>query len=326
MNHGPFRSSPVAGLLFAWLALCLPSQPTFAAPARQPATQPATEIRAVWIDVDYFKPSGTRQSPEAYEAWQRARVRDLVERLADAHFNLAWVGSVRTTRYATLWNDPEYTGRNSTYYLSTDDGYDVLGDLIRSLDAAAIEPHLYYSFTRYKHRTATPEYDPNSVSKGPAGVRGDPNNASVTLDEYERLKNDFDGPYDPRIPASSRIGAQALCNNAEPANAFNLDMIRALVARYPTLKGIHLEEPGYLSTERCVCHRCQRLWDEMYPEWKGRLNEFIQTEQANAFKHQGTDRFVKRLHEWLQAKRPDLILTSNGSSSAEWDLRRGRNW
>ena len=265
------------------------------------AYEEGVEIRAVFAHPGWQWTDGT-----AHE--RRASMIEWLDRAADANINLllAWVES---RNLAAMLGEPRYTSEYPAWDM---DEWDMIGELIAEAEARGMQVHLWYSFTRYK-RGLIPEYDPDLTVLPP----GDPDWASVTKDEYEAGHT---------APTSPEVSGSALCGNEPDAHTWTLQMLDMVFERYPGLTGLHIEEPGYLSSGRCACYRCQTVYRQLHREPGENLLDHLKDEAGARLKSQGTDEFVRRLSDWLALKYPEMVLSFNGGFNAESERIRGRNW
>lgn len=252
----------------------------------------------------------------------RAAMQDFLDMTAEAGINLlfAWIESPGV---AALFGEPGYVDR----YAFWDPGrWGAMGELIDEAAQREIEVHLWYSFTRYKTRSNrprewVPEYDDDLQVLPP----GNPDWASVRKSEYE------EGHTDPTDPG---VSGHSLCANEFDAHKWTLEVVDRLLDRYPGLAGFHVEEPGYLAFDRCVCYRCQNIYRELYDEPGENLldhtydnfNPYTNDDKAIPVKVYGTNAFVEDLDRLINNTYPDRIVSFNGSWSAEQDRARARNW
>lgn len=249
---------------------------------------------------------------------RRVAMCDWLDRAAEANINLLYTW-METPWLAALLGEPRYA---EEYPFWDPDGWDALRALIEEAKSRGMEVHLWLSFTRYKrNREMVPEYDPELHVLSP----GDPDWASITTAEYD------EGLRDPADPA---VSGSALCNNETAAHEWTLALYERLFHQYPGLCGLHIEEPGYLDLERCVCYRCQAVYETLNDDPGENLLGHVHSEIGNyqyddaavPVKTHGTDSFVRQLYSWWQNTHSEKILSFNGSFNASWDRVRGRNW
>ena len=268
------------------------------------------EIRAAWIHPSWDWHGDT-------VAERRAQMVTYLDRLERANINLLlpWVESKHALQ---LLGDPQYARENSVYDTRE---WDVMRELIEAADQRGVEVHFWYSFTRYKRDRDAPEYN-RDLTVMPAG---NPSWASIRKSEY------LDGHRDPADPA---LDAKALCPNDPEARQWTLTLLRQILDKYPGFKGVQVEEPGFLSLQRCVCPRCQNRYAELYKE-PGRnlldhihenLEDYRTDERAATVKAAGADLFVQELSRLMEREYPTKVLSFNGGADVWSDRMRGRNW
>lgn len=251
----------------------------------------------------------------------RARMREWLDRVEETGLNVvhAWIES---DGLASLLGEPAYAEDPGYDFWNPERGWDPLGELVTGARARGIEVHLWYSFTRYKRSSLPiPEYNPDLEVLPP----GDPDWASLRKPEYERGYHDS---------SHSMVGGESLCVNAVGAHDWTLEALERAFAQYPGLRGLHIEEPGYLADDRCVCRRCRNLFADRYDTDPEALLDHTYTEvppyfddgMAIPIRTHGTDAFVEKLNEWWSSRDGDDVLSFNGSWRADWDRVLGRNW
>lgn len=251
----------------------------------------------------------------------RQKMREWLDRAEESGLNtvLAWIES---DGLASLLGEPEYA--ESDYYDFWNPAYrwDPLGELVTEAHERDIEVHLWYSFTRYKRSVLRiPEYNPDLEVLPP----GDPDWASVRLEEWERGYRD---------PSHSMVGGEAVCVNETDCHDWTLEALGRAFDLYPGLDGLHIEEPGYLAVDRCVCHGCQDRYAAIFDDDPSNLLDhtyhstkpYYDDDRAVHTRCHGTDAFVERLHDWWTGRMADEVLSFNGSWAWQWDRVRGRNW
>jgi len=182
--------------------------------------------------------------------------------------------------------------------------WDSLGYVIDTAAKANIQVQLWYSLTYYKNRNS-PEFNP--------AVGGNPEWAAVREDELVPSKN---GKPQPRR-------WEDVCNLHAGARAFTLDLIQKLLKRYPKLRGVHIEEPGFGYAGNCVCPLCQETYRKIY------ASEIIgKTElpQAVDLKCLAMTDFMRQLRQMMLQTDKSLILSANGGYSWTYDRTKGRDW
>lgn len=271
------------------------------------------QTRPVQIHPRWYWDAGTvEESRAAMQTW--------LDRAARANVNVlfAWMESPEV---AAALGESRYASSRA-YDFWDPIRWDALGELTSEAEQRGIEVHLWYSFTRYKRPAGMiPEYDAD-VDVLPTG---DPHWASVRKTEY------LDGYTD---PADEGVSGNSICANNPDVRDWTFTVLQELFDRYPGLAGLHVEEPGYLRLDRCVCGRCQAVYADLYDEPGENLLDHVyrsigayhEDDTAVRVKTQGTDAFVRRLWEWWDARDGDEVLSFNGSWDADWDRVRGRNW
>ncbi len=119
-----------------------------------------------------------------------------------------------------------------------------------------------------------------------------------------------------------RPSDSTVCFVNAQSRQFQLDLLRGLLERYPRLAGLHIEEPGH---PICHCDYCAKL----AKHWLG-LD--IRADPAaagaplrNLAAFMNGD-FFARLRQTVNASRPDLWLSANGSGGANPDWNIARDW
>jgi hypothetical protein len=249
----------------------------------------------------------------------RARMRQFLTRVEETGLNViyAWIES---DGVASLLGEPAYAESAEYDFWNPDRGWDPLGELITGAARRGIEVHLWYSFVRYKRSALpVPELNPD-LEVLPSGGR---DWGALSKSQYE------DGHED-----STTIDARALCVNEPGAHAWTIEVLDRVFDRYPMLKGLHIEEPGYLDAERCVCPRCRDLYADFYDEDPENYldhiydtsDPYFRDDLALPVKSHGTDAFAETLYDWIEGRDTSRVLSYNGSWLPEFDIPRGRNW
>lgn len=250
----------------------------------------AGEIRAVWVHPESLFDGDPGKG--------RQEVHQFVDRLSDANINLVlpWVRS----EYMAALTDERYRKRIPTAR------WDALGELIKAAHQKGIQTHIWYSFTYYKS-PSSPEFDPRHG--------GDPSWAARQVDEL--VPDPATGRLKPR-------GMRNLCPLHPDARKWELNLIETMLARYPLVTGVHIEEPGYSGKGNCVCDLCRQVFRLVYG---GDLVSEIQSEKAVQLRCTATTAFMSELHTKIVKKYSSkLILSVNGSWSWRSDRRSGRDW
>lgn len=268
-------------------------------------------MRGIYVHPSwYWDEESVAARREAMEEWL-----DLAD---DAGFNLLFVW-LESRWAAALLGERRYAEANPFWDPAE---WDALGELVAAAGERGMEVHPMYSFTRYKREDElVPEYDPDLETLPP----GDPDWASVRKSEQEA------GHPDPADPENE---ATALCGNEWDAHEWTVTVLDRLFEAYPGLGGLHVEEPGYLALDRCVCYRCQAVYRQLTGDPGEELLDHVHDDLAGyeddpaavPVKTHGTDAFVRRLFVWWRHTHPEKALSFNGHWDPDWDRPRGRNW
>ncbi|ARN57977.1 family 10 glycosylhydrolase [Sedimentisphaera salicampi] len=274
-----------------------------------------TEIRAIATHPSWYWKGSVKE--------KRSEMRHYFKLLNEANINMVYFW-METANMAALLGEPKYA-KNGDYNFYSTEKWDCIGEMLKEAKKHNVELHLWFSFTRYKrNRNYVPEYDSNPEIM----PEGSPAWASITKSEYEAGYTD---------PASKNVSGTALCNNAEGAGGWTIEVIDRILQKYPEIAGIHLEEPGYLSLQRCVCKRCQKVYSLLYDEpgenllnhiysGKNAREAYRKDPKAIAVKVYGTNRFVSKFRDFLEEKHPYKILMTGGGPYPALERARGRNW
>ena len=246
------------------------------------------EARGVWIHwAGHF---------DADPVKGKQQVRSLVGRLAEAHFNLIlpWTSA----GYLVALEHPEYLALHPTAR------WDGIGVLIEEAARAGLAVHLWYAFSEDRS-PKSPDFDPR--------VGGNPEWAARRVDEL--IPDPHTGKVMPRR-------WNDVCPLHPQARRWQLALLEKAFQRYPALKGIHIEEPGY-DYGQCVCDLCLKVFSETYGK---PLPESIRSFEANDFRAVGTTAFMSGLYQLLQRDYPHLVLSTNGDYDWPGDQIKGRYW
>jgi len=276
---------------------------------------PMTDLRGVWVETEQFSPD---------PATGKKQIRDTVEQLVDARLNLllAWAPS----GYLVALTNPHYAKDHPTAR------WDALGYLIKEAGAKGLPVHLWYSYTDYRS-TKSPDFDPE--------VGGDPDWAAVRIDEFlpdypttrgaarsdlwDRFLKKPQWEMDRLdVPLSSQNRKHDVCPQHQGARQWQLRLLAGVLKRYPHLAGIHIEEPGYDYPGNCVCTLCRGIFHQLYGE---KLEEHLDSLQAQDFRCLGTSAFMAELYHFLRRDYPRLYFSANGGY--DWRRERrllGRDW
>ena len=246
----------------------------------------APEIRAVWADLQF------NADPEK----GANEVREFVKSVADANFNaiFPWVSS----EYFAALTDEKYQK------IVPVAKWDALGQLLKVSQEKGLQVHLWYSFTGNKS-SRSPEFDPVHG--------GNPNWAAIRTDE---LYADDTGRIFPKRMTT-------LCPLRREGREWELRLLESLLEKYPSISGIHIEEPGYEGGGNCVCDLCRGVFQQIYG-LSDRLN--ADGPQAADLKCLGTTEFMRELRKRTRAKNRFLVLSANGAFSWDSDRGSGRDW
>jgi uncharacterized lipoprotein YddW (UPF0748 family) len=141
------------GWLFSLISLI-----SFAVYPTKPAWAATPEIRGVWVAPEVqFDPDPVKG---------KAMIREFVERLANANFNV--ILAEMTSDYFAALTDGAYQQKIKIAR------WDALGELVKVAKEKGLQVHLWYSFTGYKS-PRSPEFN--------AAHHGNPSWASVEIDE-----------------------------------------------------------------------------------------------------------------------------------------------
>ena len=254
-----------------------------------PSKPLSPEVRGVWIH-----PEG---SFDADPVKGKRQIRAAVRRLADAHFNLIlpWTQD----GYLVALEHPEYLAAHPQAR------WDALGFLIEEASRVGLNTELWYAFSEYRSRQS-PDFDPH--------VGGNLQWAARRLGEL--LPNAKTGKIAPR-------GWSTLCPQHPEARLWQLELLRKAYQRYPLLKGMHVEEPGYSHVDECVCDLCI----EVFPKLNGKpLPQWIDSPEGINFRCIGPTAFMSQLYQLLQKEYPKFVFSTNGAYDWRIDRRLGRDW
>ncbi len=251
--------------------------------------EPVVEARAVWMHPESQFSSDPQKG--------RQEVRQFVDRIANANFNLIlpWVRS----EYVAALTDEDY--QKSVPIAK----WDALGELIKAAHEKGLAVHLWYSFTYYKSANS-PDFNPKHG--------GNPAWAARRIDEL--VPDKTTGKVVPRRMAD-------VCPLHPEARQWQLNLIDKMLDLYPSLSGVHIEEPGYGYEGNCVCDLCLQLFKSIYGFDE---TEDVNGPQAEDLKCMGTTDFMRQLREQIQKRNPKLVLSTNGGYSWRSDRRLGRDW
>lgn len=249
-------------------------------------THASGEDRGIWIHPE--RSLITRDAKQG-----RILVHDMVSRYVDAGFNLLMPWTVSGYLMAV-----ENASLQDAHPSAS---WDALAVLLEEADAQKVNVDIWYSFSEYRG-PKSPEFDPK--------YGGDQAWRAIHSDKFKTGKDEADGAWN-------------VCVQHAAARRWQLELLDRALKRYPTARGLQIEEPGYDSGQYCLCALCRRLFNEIHgiP-----LEEHLQSQQAQDLKTIGNSAFVWELREYLRAKHPQMTFTVNGGSDWRRDRRRGRDW
>jgi len=170
-------------------------------------------------------------------------------------------------------------------------GWDLFGELLRRAHGMGMRVHAWYSPWIYKEKSRGYE------------LRAHPDWACVN--------------------GEGKSSREGICLARSDVRAFQLELLDKLVEQYPSLDGIHIEEPGYPWGDYCYCPHCKQQFRELFGlDLTPGAHEAARHNWA-AFC--STD-FMARLREALLRKHPRVLLSANGSPGANPDWYIGRDW
>lgn len=125
------------------------------------------------------------------------------------------------------------------------------------------------------------------------------------------------------VNAEGKPSDRGICLARPEVRAFELDLLRTLVERYPAIAGIHIEEPGYPWGDYCYCEYCKKAFREWFAVELKPGGDAAARHNWAAFC--STD-FMARLRAFLSATQPRMMLSANGSAGSNPDWYIGRDW
>lgn len=259
------------------LSICAQEAPT----VKQFSEMSAKEARGVWMHLTDFSADAGQGKRE---------VRQAVNRLADANFNLImpWVVS----EYAAALTDTNYLSA------APNAKWDALGEVVREAHQRGMQVHLWYSFTYYKS-PQSPDFNP---ARG-----GNPSWAARSLTAFQN-KTNFMTDVCPLHPG---------------ARQWEMNLIESLVGRYTNVSGIHIEEPGFGYPQSCLCELCRSVFKNIHGK---DLETMVDNSRAEDFRCIGTTEFIRELRERMNQRNPKPILSVNGGPFWRNDRSLGRDW
>ena len=246
------------------------------------------EVRGVWMHPEKFP---------ADPADGRKQARAMLEQFARANFNvvLPWIKS----DYLVALDSPLYAAAHPTAR------WDVLGFLIDESAKLGMGLDLWYGFTDYRD-AKSPDYDPR--------VGGDPSWVARRLDEVIA---------DPKTGKKVEPRLSNICPQHWQARAWQQKLLLKTAARYPKLRGIHIEEPGYGEPGYCLCDLCATTFERLHGR---KLVDAMDSLEAEDFRMLGTSAFMWELRQSLQKQYPKVIFSTNGGHDWRHDRIEGRDW
>jgi len=249
-------------------------------------TSPSAKYRGLWIHPErYFTTSDAKEG--------RAQVRAMVARYADAGFNtlLPWTVS----GYLVAVEDARQRDKHPSA------SWDMLGVIVEEAQQASMRVDMWYSYTEYRG-PASPEFDPK--------YGGDPSWRALNEDKIRLNKDEADGAWN-------------VCPQHAGARQWQYALLMRALKRYPALRGLHIEEPGYDTKAYCLCALCTRLFEEVHNK---PLLDNLQSQPAQDLKTIGNSAFAWEMREQLRAGAPGIIYSMNGGHDWRHDRLRGRDW
>ena len=262
---------------------------SLALPPLRATNAESPEVRGVWMHPE--------RSFSADGAVGRNQVRAMLESFARANFNvvLPWIKS----DYLVALESPFYANLHPIAR------WDALGVLIEEAAKLGLGVDLWYGFTDYRD-AQSPDYDPS--------VGGDRTWEARRLDEV--IADQKTGKL---VPAR----LSNICPQHWQARAWQQRLLLKAAARYPALRGIHIEEPGYGEPGYCLCGLCQETFERLHGK---RLTEAIDSQEAEDFRTLGCSAFMAEMRQALQKQFPKVVFSTNGGHDWRHDRIEGRDW
>lgn len=247
------------------------------------------EARGVWLHPESMF--------DADEGKGKEQVRTAVGRLAAAGFNLVlpWIRSA----YLVALEDERFREGHPTAR------WDVLGYLIHEAQRAGLQSEIWYAFTSYR-TPGSPDFDPR--------VGGDPSWAARRITEYKP---------DPGTGKPVTLKMEDACPQHPRMRRWQQDLLVRAFKRYPLLRGLHVEEPGYNYAGYCLCDLCLKVFPKIYGV---ALPDFLDSLGAEDFRTLGTSAFMAEIRQSLRAQVPRRALSANGGVNWRADRKIGRDW
>jgi len=252
---------------------------------------PGVEARAVWLHLPTMFDASASKGKQ--------QVRAEVQKLAEHNFNLIlpWV----PTEYlaALLDGDAEFLKQ------CPNAAWDSLGVLLEECSKAGLAADIWYPPSEYRSSPTAPDFSTR--------LGGDPAWAAVRINEF-------------RPDAAGRVAPRKwedVCLQHPGARAWQLKRMVKFLDRYPTISGLHIEEPGYTYRGNCLCALCREVFEKLYG---GPLASVIDGSEAEDFRVLGTSFFMWELRELLRSRYPKLVFSANGGPNWRNDRKIGRDW
>ena len=249
------------------------------------------EARAVWLHLSTMFDADAAKGKEQVHA--------TVQRLAEHNFNLIlpWV----TSEYlaALLDRDAEYLKQ------CPNAAWDSMAVLLEESAKAGLGVDVWYGPTEYRTGPDAPDYTPR--------LGGDPSWSAVRINEF---RPDSAGKIAPRK-------WEDVCLQHAGARTWQLKRMVKFLDRYPSISGLHIEEPGYSYRGNCLCALCREVFEKLYG---APLVDVIESSEAEDYRVLGTSFFMWELHELLRKRYPKLVYSANGGPDWRHDRKLGRDW
>lgn len=249
------------------------------------------EARSVWLHLPNMF--------DASEAKGKQQVHTTVQKLAEHNFNLI-----------LPWVSPQYLAalldRDAVFLKQCPNAaWDSMAVLLEESSKAGLAIDIWYAPTEYRSSPDAPDFSPR--------LGGNPAWAAVRIDEF-------------RPDAANHIVPRRwedVCLQHAGARAWQLKQIERFLDRYPTISGVHIEEPGYTYRGNCLCALCREVFQKLYG---APLADAIESSEAEDFRVLGTSFFMWELRELLRSRNPKLVFSANGGPDWRNDRKQGRDW
>lgn len=203
-------------------------QASTAAPASRSA---AAEIRAVWLSL--FDPSDLFSEAARPAAGPGpGGVGEVMDLLAASGVNTAFV--MVDSWYAYSIVHPTYEPKKSLAE------WDAFGEVLDAAGARGIQIHLSYPLVNNRTYPSSPHAPPEFTPR----CGGSPAWRARYLGQNGRLVESRDN----------------VCPSRPETRGWHAALLSGLMARYPTVRHLQLEEPGYDAPGYCVCDECRRQY------------------------------------------------------------------